>query len=91
MKFSHPRFSAISVQLSKLIRHDYAVLTVCNQTGGLDVYALHCPHPQLVDLLKRLLDPAGMPSAGVLATGKRVWRHTDIDRYASPNSDGSWH
>ena len=34
-------FSAISDQLSKVIRHDCAVLTLCNQTGSLDVYALH--------------------------------------------------
>ena len=79
-------FSAISDQISKLIRHDYALLTLRNQTGGLDVYALHCRHPQLVDLLKGPLDPAGMPSAEVLATGKPVVaRATDIDRYASPN------
>jgi formate hydrogenlyase transcriptional activator len=79
-------FSAISAQLSKLIRHDYAVLTLCNQTGGLDVYALDCAHPQLIDLLKGPLDPAGMPSAEVLATGKPVVaRDTDMDRYPSPN------
>ena len=32
-------FAAISDQLSKLIRHDYALLTLCNQTDRLDVYA----------------------------------------------------
>src|SRR5271166_4506513 len=79
-------FSAISAQLSKLIRHDYALLTLCNQSAGLDVYALHCPNPQFVDLLKGPLDPVGMPSAEVLATGKPVVaRHTDIDRYPGPN------
>jgi len=79
-------FSAISDQLSKLIRHDYALLTLCNQTGGLDVHALHCSRPQLVDLLKGPFDPAGMPTAEVLATGKPVVaRDTDIDRYPSPN------
>ena len=78
-------FSAISAQLSKLIRHDYALLTLCNQTGSLDVYALDCPHPQLVDLLKGPLDTAGMPTAEVLATGKPVVaRDTDIDRYPNP-------
>jgi formate hydrogenlyase transcriptional activator len=79
-------FSAISAQLSKLIRHDYALLTLCKQTGGLDVHALHCSRPQLVDLLKGPFDPAGMPTAEVLATGKPVVaRDTDIDRYPSPN------
>ena len=79
-------FSAISDELSKLIRHDYALLTLCNQTGGLDVYALHCPHPKLVDSLKGAIDPAGMPSAEVLASGKPVVaRDTDGDRYPSPS------
>jgi formate hydrogenlyase transcriptional activator len=79
-------FSAISAQLSKLIRHDYALLTLCNQTGGLDVYALNCARPQLVESLKGPFDPAGMPSAEVLATGKPVVaRDTDIDRYPSPD------
>ena len=79
-------FSAISDQLSKLIQHDYALLTLCNQTGGLDVHALHCPQPQLVDLLKGAIDPAGMPAAEVLASGKPVVaRDTDSDRYPSPS------
>ena len=79
-------FSAISAQVAKLIRHDFALLTLCNQTGGLDVYALDCLHPQLAELLKGPLDPAGMPSAEALATGRPVVaRDTDNDRYPSPN------
>ena len=79
-------FSAISDQLSKLIRHDYALLTLCNQTGGLDVYALDCASPQLAEALKGPLDPAGMPTGDVLATGKPVVaRDTDVDRYPSPS------
>jgi len=78
--------SAISDQLSKLIRHDYALLTLCTQTGGLDVYALDCARPQLAEALKGALDPAGMPTAEVLATGKPVVaRDTDVDRYPSPS------
>ena len=50
------------------------------------MYALHCHSPQLVDALKGPFDPAGMPAAEVLATGKPVVaRDTDIDRYPSPN------
>src|ERR1017187_867143 len=79
-------FSAISAQVAKLIRHDFALLTLCNQTGGLDVYALDCLHPQVAELLKGPLDPAGMPSAEALATGRPVVaRDTDSDRYPSPN------
>jgi len=78
-------FSAISEQLSTIIRHDYALLTLRSQTGGLDVFALHCTRPQLLDMLKGPLEPAGMPSAEVLATGKAVVaRDVDIDRYPNP-------
>jgi len=75
-------FSAISDQLSKVIRHDYAMLTLCNDTGGLDPYALHSTGPRIFDELKGPFDPAGMPAAEVLATGKPVVaRDTDVDRY----------
>jgi formate hydrogenlyase transcriptional activator len=79
-------FSAISDQLSKFIRHDYALLRLSNQAGGLDVHALHCAQPQLVEALKGPLDPAGMPLAEVLATAKPVLVHdSDVNRYSSPN------
>jgi formate hydrogenlyase transcriptional activator len=80
-------FSAVSEQLSKVIRHDHAVLTLCNEeTGELDVYALHSPNSQLSEAVKGPFDPAGMPAAEVLATGKPVVaRDVDIDRYPNPN------
>ena len=75
-------FSAISDQLSKVIPHDYAMLTLCNDKGGLEPYALHSTGPQLFEELKAPFDPAGMPAAEVLTTGKPVVaRDTDIDRY----------
>jgi formate hydrogenlyase transcriptional activator len=78
-------FSAISEQVSNIIRHDYALLTLCTQTGGLDVFALHCTRPQFLHLLKGPIEPAGMPSSEVLATGKAVVvRDTDIDRFPNP-------
>jgi formate hydrogenlyase transcriptional activator len=78
--------SAISDQLSKLIPHDYAMLTLCNEAGGLDVHALHSNGPLLCDPLKESFDPAGMPAEEVLATGKPVVaRDTDVDRYPNPN------
>ena len=78
-------FSAISEQLSKTIRHDYALLTLCNETAGLDVFALHCTRPQLLELLKGPLEPEGMPSSEVLATGKAVVVHqADIARFPNP-------
>ena len=63
-------FSAISDQLSKVIRHDYAMLTLCNDTGGLEPYALHSTGPQLFEELKEPFDPTGMPAAEVLASGQ---------------------
>src|SRR3954471_22073497 len=66
-------FSAISQQLSNIISHDHAVLTLRNdETGALDVYALHSADPQLLHTVKGPFDPAGMPAEEVLATGKPV-------------------
>ena len=78
-------FSAISEQIANIIPHDYALLTLRNQSGGLDVFALHCARPQFLDLLKGPIEHAGMPSSEVLATGKAVVaRDVDIDRYPNP-------
>jgi len=75
-------FSAISSQLSTIISHDCALLTLCNDSGGLDVYALSSTGPQLMEALKGPFDPTGMPAAEVLATGKpAVAYETDSDRY----------
>jgi formate hydrogenlyase transcriptional activator len=80
-------FSAISDQLSKVVRHDHAVLSLCNnESGVLDVYALHSPDWQLAEAVKGPFDPVGMPAAKVLATGKPVVaRDVDVDRYPNPN------
>src|SRR5271166_6052963 len=79
-------FSAISDQLSKVIRHNHAVLTLCNEeTCILDVYALHSTDSHLLEAVKGPFNPVGMPAAEVLATGKPlVARDTDIDRYPNP-------
>src|SRR5271157_4086671 len=78
-------FFAISEQISNIIRHDYALLTLCTQTGGLDVFALHCTRPQFLNLLKGPIESEGMPSSEVLATGKAVVvRDADIDRFPNP-------
>jgi formate hydrogenlyase transcriptional activator len=80
-------FSAISSQLSNVIRHDYALLTLHNaETGLLDMYALHSTGPEFCEAFKGPFNPMGMPAEEVLATGRPVVaRDTDIDRY--PNSD----
>jgi formate hydrogenlyase transcriptional activator len=80
-------FSAISEQLSRVIKHDIAVLTLCNDTtGGLDLYALHFPGEELFKLERTSSSALGMPSAEALATGKPVVvQDIDFDRYPSPD------
>ena len=80
-------FSAISDQLSKILRHDHAILTLRNEeTGILDTYALYSTDAQLLEAGKGPFNPAGMPAAEVLATGKPVVaRDIDLDRYPNPN------
>ncbi len=79
-------FTAISEQLSRVIRHDMAVMTLCNEAGGLDLYALHFPGEELFKL-KHASGPAeGMPAAEALATGKPVIvQSSDFDRFPSSN------
>ena len=80
-------FSAISEQLSNIISHDHAVLTLRNdETGALDVYALHSADAQLLHAVKGPFDPVGMPAEEVLATGKPVIAYaTDAARYPNPS------
>ena len=66
-------FPAISDQLSNVVGHDHAVLTLRNEeTGILDVYALHSTDAQLLESVKGPFNPVGMPAEEVLATGKPV-------------------
>ena len=77
-------FSAISDQLSRVIPHEYGFLTLRNETGGLDLYALHSTGALLFEALRGPFDPTGMPAEEVLASGKPVVaRDVDIDRYPS--------
>ena len=80
-------FSAISDQLSRIIQHDHAVLTLYNEkTGGLEPYALHSTGFQLPEELRGPHNPRGMPAEEVLSTGKPVVAYAaDIDRYPSPD------
>jgi formate hydrogenlyase transcriptional activator len=80
-------FSAISAQLSKILQHDHAVLTLRNEeTSVLEVYALHSTDAKLLEAVKGPFNPVGMPAAEVLATGRPVVaRDIDVDRYPNPN------
>jgi formate hydrogenlyase transcriptional activator len=79
-------FSAISDQLLRVVRHDWALLMLCNETtGGLDPYALHPKGSPLYQEFLAPFDPEGMPAAEVLATGKPVVAyHSETERYPSP-------
>ena len=77
--------SAISDELSKIIRHDYSLLTLRNEAGELDVYALHSNGPAVLDVQKGSFNPLGMPAEEVLATGRPVVAYaSDCDRYPNP-------
>jgi len=80
-------FTAISTQLSRVIRHDYAILTLWNEkTKELDARALHFTGPALFDEEQARVPSEGLPSAEALATRKPVVAYaTDVDRYPSPH------
>ena len=80
-------FAEISAQLSRVVRHDFAVLTLWNEkTRDLDTFALHFTGPPLFNREQSHVAPEGMPCAEALATGKPVVAYdTDVDRYPSPH------
>jgi formate hydrogenlyase transcriptional activator len=80
-------FPAISDQLANVVAHDHAVLTLRNDdTGALDVYALHSTDRQLSESVKGPFNPVGMPAEEVLTTGKPVVAYaSDSGRYPNPN------
>ena len=78
--------AAIAAQISRVIPHDYSVMTLCNSEGTLDVQALHSTGVPIVDVLKGPLNPEGTPSADALATGRPVVAYaSEIERYPSPD------
>lgn len=79
-------FPAISDQLSRVVDHDHAVLTLRNEeTRALEIYALHSNDPRHLELSKGPFNPVGMPAEKVLASRKPVVAYeTDVDRYPNP-------
>jgi formate hydrogenlyase transcriptional activator len=78
-------FSAISAQLSRVVRHHFSVLTLLDETGGLEMIGLHFTGAPLFDKEQEHIDPTGMPAAEALATGEPVVvRDVDLDRYPNP-------
>ena len=54
-------FSAISAQLSSVIRHDFSVLTLRDEYGGLELVGLHFTGAQLFDKEQVTLIRRGCP------------------------------
>ena len=81
----HELFSATAAQLSRVIRHDFSVLSLLDETGRLEMVGLHFTGAQLFDKEQEHINPEGMPSAQALATGKPVVGDLDLDRYPSPH------
>ncbi len=78
-------FSAIAVQLSRVIRHDFCVLTLYNGARALEMAGLHFSGVPLFEKLEGNIDLEGLPGEEALATGKPVVAlATDLDRYPSP-------
>jgi formate hydrogenlyase transcriptional activator len=78
-------FPAIAAQLARVIRHDFSVMTLRDEAGGLEMVGLHFTGAPLFDKVEGHINPEGMPAAEALATGKPVVvREVDLDRYPSP-------
>ncbi|MEO8593216.1 MAG: sigma 54-interacting transcriptional regulator [Candidatus Solibacter sp.] len=78
-------FSAISAQLSRVIPHEFSVLTLREESGRMGAVGLHFTGAELFDKDQEHVDLDGMPAAEALATGKPVIvRDIDMDRYPSP-------
>src|SRR5215472_6600275 len=79
-------FAAISTQLSRVVRHDTAVLTLWHEEKReVDAFALHFSGPPLFSKEQALIRPEGMPTALAIETGKPVVAYdTDGDLYPSP-------
>jgi formate hydrogenlyase transcriptional activator len=79
-------FASISCQLSRIVEHDCAVLTLYDEnTRRIRPYALHFTGEQLFDTDEPDIDVAGLPSAEALRSGKAVvLNHPDFERFRSP-------
>jgi len=78
-------FSAIAAQLSRVVRHEFSLLSLISESGSFDTIGLHFTGSPLFDKVKEHISPEGMPAAEALATGKPVVVHdADMDRYPSP-------
>jgi formate hydrogenlyase transcriptional activator len=78
-------FASISDQLSRIVEHDFAVLTLYDEnTHRMRPYALHFTGEQLFDPDEPDVDVTGLPSAEALRSGKAVvLSQPDFERFPS--------
>jgi formate hydrogenlyase transcriptional activator len=78
-------FASISDQLSRIVQHDFAVLTLYDEnTHRMRPYALHFTGEQLFDTEEPDVDVTGLPSADALCSGKAVvLSQPDFERFPS--------
>jgi formate hydrogenlyase transcriptional activator len=78
-------FASISDQLSRIVEHDFAVLTLYDEnTHRMRPYALHFTGEQLFDTDEPDVDVTGLPSADALRSGKTVvLSQPDFERFPS--------
>jgi formate hydrogenlyase transcriptional activator len=78
-------FSAISEQLSRVIAHDFAVLTLLEkERKELQVHALHFTSDARLPIDRTAVPLDGLPASEALASGKPViMSEPDLDRFPS--------
>jgi formate hydrogenlyase transcriptional activator len=79
-------FSAISDQLSRVVGHDIAFVTLLDkETGEVHLSALHSPAGLDFEAEETAVRPDGLPTGEALATGKPVVScGVDCERFRSP-------
>jgi GAF domain-containing protein len=79
-------FSAISEQLSRVVAHDFAVVTLLDKaTGEIHLKGLHSPGGLQYEPEETSGRPEGLPSGEALASGKPVvTTGLDFERFPSP-------
>ena len=78
--------SAISEQLSKVVAHDAALVTLLDKaTGRIHLSALHSPPGVRFESEETSTSPEGLPTGEAIATGRPVVTSgVDFDRFFSP-------
>ena len=63
-------FAAIAAQLSRVILHDFCVLTLRKEAGGLEMVGLHFTGAPLFEKIEGEIDPEGLPAGRGIGDGQ---------------------